>query len=685
MANLVTNKPAAKSIESPPPGEMAAPPSTIRGGVSFERVRPAVFLPLLLLLGYAGAFGVAALGLAPVVAFDDHPGQLYRVWHVVRHGALPWTWNPGWWTGYPELQFYPPGFAYLGALLHWASSGLLPVPAVYHALVWAAYIAPGVTAFALLARLLGEGWSALPGAFVILTVSAGIASGVEGGVHWGMVPARLAWALLPVLIAVLSGWVEGSRPFPMTGAVLLMAAIAVTHPAHLPTAAVILLLASVAPGRGHRARIGTALRALGLAALLTAIWTLPLLTRLDHMRPLAWGTLLTGPASAITTPLPLVLIGFAVLALWPGPGRLPGTGALVARLPWTVCAVVAVDRLVAEPLGIRWLPADRVADGAWMALLLAAGLGLGRALQLLPVRFQPRPLAAVAAVVGAALLSLPGATLTLWPRPAVWVSFDSIARGFRLPALWTSLRAAPEGHVLIARSGLPLVHGAEWHRPHSHALALVPVETGRAIVHGTFTHPSPTAALVYRGDAGPGAITQLAEQLDGRSMFGRPLADLDATRFNQIADRLGICTIVVLDEDVAVRQVMDANPELERWRSSPPFLVYTRQARCPVPAQVGPGRWRVALEGQPATWVSAHMAFYPLWRAAQAGEPIPTRRGELGELEVKLAHRDYPVELLYRPSWPEWLGSALSAGAALTCLGLLLPRARAALTRGGRS
>ena len=33
-------------------------------------------------------------------------------------GPAPWTWNPDWWTGYPELQFYPPGFAYAGAVLH---------------------------------------------------------------------------------------------------------------------------------------------------------------------------------------------------------------------------------------------------------------------------------------------------------------------------------------------------------------------------------------------------------------------------------------------------------------------------------------------------------------------------------------------------------------------------------------
>ena len=150
------------------------------------------WLPLLVLLAIGCAFAAATLGLTPV-AFDDHPGQLYRLWHVVTHGPAPWAWNEGWWTGYPELQFYPPAFAYAGALLHIATFGALSVPASYHALLWLTYLAPGVTAWIVLAPRLASGWLALPGAFVALTLSLwpALASGVEGGVHVGMAPARV--------------------------------------------------------------------------------------------------------------------------------------------------------------------------------------------------------------------------------------------------------------------------------------------------------------------------------------------------------------------------------------------------------------------------------------------------------------------------------------------------------------
>jgi len=224
--------------------------------------------PLALLVAYGLAFGMAALGASPL-GFDDHPGQLYRLWHVVTRGPAPWAWNPDWWAGYPELQFYPPGLAYLGALLHYASFGAIAAHSAYHALAWVAYVAPAVTTFVLLTRLLGEGWSALVGAFVALTLSAGVASGVEGGVHWGMVPARLAWALLPLLILVLSRWVDDDRPFPLVG-VPLIAIVVITHPAHVPTAIVIVMLAAAAHHRRLRTRLKTAWLALALAATLTA-------------------------------------------------------------------------------------------------------------------------------------------------------------------------------------------------------------------------------------------------------------------------------------------------------------------------------------------------------------------------------------------------------------------------------
>ena len=108
--------------------------------------------------------------------------------------------------------------------------------------------------------------------------------------------------------------------------------------------------AAFATSTHRRARVRSVVLALGLAAALTAFWTLPLLVRLQHTRALAWGTLGTGPASALIRPLPLILIALAMLASRPvRVAPLPRTAALVARTPWIMALVVATTRSSSSP------------------------------------------------------------------------------------------------------------------------------------------------------------------------------------------------------------------------------------------------------------------------------------------------------------------------------------------------
>jgi hypothetical protein len=143
-------------------------------------VSRATWLPFALLLAYGVAFASRALGVAPL-GFDDHPGQLARLIHVVREGPAPWAWNTGWWAGYPEMQFYPPGWFYVGASLSWVSFGVVSPTAAYQVMLWTTYLAPGLATFALLHRLLGDGWCALPGAFAVLAFAGDPAGGSASG------------------------------------------------------------------------------------------------------------------------------------------------------------------------------------------------------------------------------------------------------------------------------------------------------------------------------------------------------------------------------------------------------------------------------------------------------------------------------------------------------------------------
>jgi hypothetical protein len=204
--------------------------------------------------------------------------------------------------------------------------------------------------------------------------------------------------------------------------------------------------------------------------------------------------------------------------------------------------------------------------------------------------------------------------------------------------------------------------------------------SGRAIVHGTFTHPSPIAALVYRGDAGPGPITRLAEELDGRSLFGRPLEALDARTFNGYADGLGIGAVVALDEDAQRLRALDDNPAFARRESPPPFLLYVRREAIDVPRATAPGRWAVTVTADRDAWVSTRTAYYPLWRATARGAPVETRRGKLGDLEVRPGGNGgrHTIDLAYAPGTPEISGVVVSLLGGVAWLAACRRRRKAA-------
>ncbi|HKC07720.1 MAG TPA: hypothetical protein VKJ67_12655 [Methylomirabilota bacterium] len=625
-----------------------------------------VWLPPALLTGYAVAFGWRALG-GGLLVFDDHPGQLYRLTHAITLGLAPWRFNPGWWAGYAELQYYPPGFAWLGALVHLAAGGALDVTTVYQILLWLAWLLPGVAVFALLRRALGDPWLALPGAFVALTLSAGCRSGVEEGLRWGLIAARLGWGVLPLLAWGLWRWAEGGARAPLASAALV-AAVIVLHPAHAPAAVLLVALAALAAPPRPR-RLGEAALILTAALGLAALWLLPLLAHLRMALPLAW---------ADATPLGLgrrlgsqpVLLGLALLSLlaWRWRARLPAPGGrwLLLGLAPAMLAAVALDALLIQPLGLQWLPADRLVDGLHLGLVLSGAAGFG-------ALAAGRARSAVAAVI-ALVICVPLAWgpdepgLTLWPQPREWPREQEVARGLRMDALWGAIRQAPPGRVLFLRSAVPLDWRPEWWRPHTHLTALTPLRAGRAIVGGTFTHPSPVAGLVYTGSASPRPLTMLAEQRDGQSLFGRPLEALPPETFNQLARRLGIGLVVALEEDEGKAGFLTENLSVRSLSRIGSFRLFAFEDGVAEPVPSGAQRWRVSVAGAAPGWVALPIAYSPLWIARADGAALGIRRDEQGLLEVALLAPGSSVELEHRPGIAEWAGVALSLAAIIALL-----------------
>jgi hypothetical protein len=645
--------------------------------------------PALLLLAYGVAFGVAALG-GGLLAFDDHPGQLYRVYHAVTLGWAPWRLNPGWWAGYAELQYYPPGVAWLGAAIHVCSMGAVGVPASYQVVLWIAWLLPGLATFALLTRVLGSGWLALPGAFAALTLSAGSRSGVEEGLRWGLVAARLGWGLLPLVALSLAGWVEGGRRVPVVAAFLITAVILI-HPAHAPAALLLVGLGALF-GDGVRSRRlaqAAVVAALGLG--LSALWLLPLLAHLGMALPLAWGDasplgLLRQCARPLVIVLALAQAG-AWLSMRTSVAASPAARWLHVFTP-AMAALVALDALVAAPLGILWITADRLADSLLLALILGASL----AVPLFAARLPRLTHTTVSMLLLGVVMILSGGSpepaLSLWPLRGQWPKYDEVVRSSQINALWTALSQAPPGRVLFVRSALSLDYNPEWWRPHSHITALTPLITGRQILNGTFTHPSPIAGLLYTGSSGSRAIDALVEQRDGRTLFGRPLESLGVEEFSRWAGRLRISAVVATDEDHGRLDFLDSNPEFAPPRRIGPFSLYLARGGRPLPEPAGPQSWRLVLssgQGSAAgadqrSWVAAGLAYSPLWKAENAGKPVPVRRDDWGMLEVEVPEGAGEISLSHRPGAVEIAGGLLTVASALLLAlagirGLLVSRA----------
>ncbi|HMH77734.1 MAG TPA: hypothetical protein VK547_13970, partial [Candidatus Udaeobacter sp.] len=250
-----------------------------------------------------------------------------------------------------------------------------------------------------------------------------------------------------------------------------------------------------------------------------------------------------------------------------------------------------------------------------------------------------------------------------------------VTRGLRMDALWEAIRHAPPGRVLFLRSAVPLDWRPEWWRPHTHITALTPLRAGRAIVGGTFTHPSPVAGLVYTGSAAPRPLTMLAEQRDGLSLFGRPLEALPAETCNQLARHLGIGLVVALEEDVGKAGFLTDNQPVRSLARIGSFRVFALADGAAEPVPTGDQRWRIPLPPAAPGWVSLPIAYSPLWVARADAVPLAVRRDERGLLEVALVAAGSSVELEHRAGAAEWAGVAVSLGTVLLLLAVWWRRA----------
>lgn len=163
-------------------------------------------LVLLLVLSwlYCAAF-VPLDRLSDIPVFDDHPGKYYQFFQTITHTRnagdfLSMNW--GWYGGYPDNLFYPPGLQLLGCFLDILSFQYFDIQILYNLIVLICLISLPILTFYSFYRL-NKSW------IIALFISTGSVfmyggfSDIHEGVLTGLLNSRLSLSLFPLVFSLL--------------------------------------------------------------------------------------------------------------------------------------------------------------------------------------------------------------------------------------------------------------------------------------------------------------------------------------------------------------------------------------------------------------------------------------------------------------------------------------------------
>ncbi len=611
--------------------------------------------------------------------YGDHPGQFMRLWYPLRVSHRLLGWNPLWYAGYPELQFYPPGFVLLGWVLDGLTLGQLSPFALYQLLLFVAYLLPGLSVCALAARITGRRWVGL--------VTGGLALlfpelwGGAAAVFVGLVAERLAFGLVP--LAMLTGWqaLHAERParwWLFTS--LALAATVLMHPFH--AVAPVLFLGLVALSLAGRWRL---LRDLALVTVLSvalvAFWLLPLMAHRDYAAPMLRADLaqtldwLSGP---------MIWLHLAAALLVPLALRVQRDRTLVVFVVSVVTAAAGLfvfmlfDHLVLiERLGFYLLDPVRFTAEVYLALVLVAGIGLSY----LPIwlswgrwRLGKGVLGGLVLLLFLARLGQPLLSMVREHRnPAHFL--EHARQSFALDDTWNALEN-DTGRVLFTSYYLHLGE-----LPTS-LKAATPYFVGRAIVGGTFSHWSPVARALWVGHTDVELLPSRVELTDDVSLAGRAWAEWTDPGFFDLCRHLDVTTVVATWDDVQARTFLDAAPHFQSFYSDDLFVIYRVLETTSNPAQAEGAAVRlhratptaldlVVSEAIGGSSLQIKITDYPLWQVRADGEILPHRADALGLMTVSLLPGTYDLRLRYLPGPAERIGAWISLGAAVAWLATL--------------
>ncbi len=658
-----------------------------------------------LLLILALSIGFYHLGFGCIdwkypVIHDDNPGVFFALWYSLNI-AIPqigniFTWNPYWSAGIPFMQFYPPGFLFIGIFLDTITLHLLSVENIYFLLILFTYFLPGVSTFLLYKRLGLSRTSTFFTVLVMMLYHVAILDSMFlgadiGGMAIGMLSNRIAIGLFPLAIyfAIACFQEHGRlRDVVLTGLTLGM--IYLTHPMHsfLPTLGIFFVW--LFNHRSLRKGFGVFSIAIGTSA----FWVLPLLhksscIKIGFMWPFSLQHL--GMWAEILSPY-LILYALSIIwvyryaSLHQKKIGLP----LICLVPAMLLFIIFNYLILFNCFDIGFFDAFRMNDSFFYPVLLVSGIGLEAIInwtnkerqgiestELIPqnMLWKKRTLSGI--IAGIIFYTIFNPLIADLPEKSPYrvCHFKDIANEFELNNLWQILRERPKGRILPTT---PVIQYFNYSGCHTHLWGMSPIFTGKEVIGCTAGLP---VGNYYIHGEKQRILTQMPEGCKNYSLFGMRYKDeLTEEKLYNICCRLNIKTIVVTSQEPNALLFFKKSKLFALTDQSNIFSIFDVSGYSPTLLDVSnvssqvisykPNRIEIRIQdAKNDTEAILKISHYPLWHASINAKPLKLIMDDLGLIKFTIPKgKDYTIVFEYKNRLVEHAGMIITS---ITLLGIL--------------
>ena len=655
--------------------------------------------------------------------YDDNSFHYFSLHYAVIR-AVPVhhrlvDWNPYWFAGIPELQFYPPGSILSGIVLYYLTLTLIPIGQIYNLILLFALLFPALTSCYLLRK---AGFhpvaSFFTGLYILILLELGYASGVFYGVLVGLTNSRIALGFYPLILWFgIKNLIAKPRKRNIAGLAILLGISLFCHPYHIFLPFLGLIAQIYAFKRTRLCPLRHSIKTLGLAVLLgiglSAFWWFPLFIRHNYVSSLQiWsgaGTanqaqsligLLSSFAEGKTNLFFLCLYLISALSLL-NPQMLVRQRTILAGLVLTpllmLIFLVFVQIILIPFFHFYFLDVVRLKDGFFFSVILTSGIGIYELIakckisiakfkfKILNNKFEMNGFYPLLSFI---FLLIILAVILGYSAQHLWLFYDfpqgyartgflpTVVKEYQLDELWSYLKNENQGpstslgssRILFTASSLRYKELPAQFQ--THIMSLTPIYTYRQIIGGLNTPFYTVASYLFFGKKAPIVIRTEADSLDNKSLLGIPWEQMEQSRLTDFCKKLNITTIVTNRNENKVIEFFNRSSAFRLEKEIDEFNIYTipgyqsswldfdtTAAKVQI-SEFAQNKITFAVtSATTATPILIKLAYYPCWKATSGQTRLPITANEIGLMQLTLPQGEkYQVELVYRTGWVEKTG-----------------------------